>query len=130
MKKIMLQDVYPVFIEEIAKGETTFATVDEIIDFIREKCEAHPKVTWIAKFDHYAHTQSIDGEIAEEIKDAKEAVFCFGTKLPAPGVLAVRPRAIGVADMGEKFVLTFMEAPMPIANDAMTEWVQAVRNKA
>jgi hypothetical protein len=129
MQKIMLQNVYPVFIEEIGKDETTFQTVDEIIDFIREKCEAHPKVTWIARFDHFAHTKAIGGEIAAEIRDAKEAVFCFGTKLPAPGVLAVRPRAIGVADMGDRFVLTFMEAPMPIANDAMTEWVQAVRNR-
>ena len=130
MKKIMLQETYPVFLMEVNKDETTFTSVDEIIDFLRQKAEEHPKVTYIATFDHLAHTKSIGGEIDNAIREAKEAIFCFGTKLPGPAVLAVRPRAIGVADLGEKFVLTFMEAPMPIANDAMTEWVQAVRNKA
>ncbi len=130
MKKIMLQETYPVYVHEVGKNETTFSSVDEIIDFLRRKAEEHPKVTYIATFDHLAHTKAIGGEIDSAIRAAKEAVFCFGTKLPGPAVLAVRPRAIGVADMGDKFVLTFMEAPMPIANDAMTEWVQAVRNKA
>ncbi|HHN72479.1 MAG TPA: hypothetical protein ENK13_00170 [Thermopetrobacter sp.] len=124
----MLQDVYPVFVLEVDKAETTFADVDAIIDFIRERCEAHPKATWIATFDHLAHTRRIGGEIGEDIREAKEAIFCFGVRLPDPAVLAVRPRAIGVADKGGKFVLTWMEAPMPIANEAMREWTLAVKN--
>ncbi len=129
MDKITLQDTYPVFFLEVKKDETTFANVDEIIDFIRARAEEHPKVTYIATFDHYAHTTDIGGEIAPDIKDAKEAVFCFGVKLPDPKMLAVRPRAIGVAETDDAFVLSFMEAPMPVANDAMTEWCQAVRNR-
>jgi hypothetical protein len=45
-------------------------------------------------------------------------------------VLAVRPRSIGVADMGDKFVVSFMEAPMKPANDAMEMWVKGLRNQA
>ncbi len=128
MEKITLQDTYPVFFLKVKKDETTFANVDEIIEFIRSKAEAHPKVTYIATFDHYSHTKNIGGEVAPEIRDAKEAVFCFGVKLPDPKMLAVRPRAIGVAEMEDAFVLSFMEAPMPMANDAMTEWCEAVKN--
>jgi hypothetical protein len=45
-------------------------------------------------------------------------------------VLAVRPRAIGVADMGDRFVLSFMEAPMQPANEAMEAWVKGLRKVA
>ncbi len=129
MKRMMLQDKYPVYVLEVAKNETTFGSVDEILDFLKGKIDEHPKVAYIATFDHYAHTESIGGEIAEDIGAAKNIVFCFGVKLPKPGVLAVRPRSIGVADVGDKFVITFMEAPMPMANDAMQEWAKAIANR-
>ena len=129
MKQMMLQEKYPVYTLEVGKEETTFASVDEILSFFREQIEAHPKVAYIGTFDHYAHTQAIGGEIADEVKDAKNIVFFFGVKLPGPAVLAVRPRSIGVADMGSKFVITFMEAPMPMANEAMEKWAKAVANK-
>ncbi len=129
MKQMMLQDKYPVYVLEVAKDDTTFGSVDEIMDFLKGKIDEHPKVAYIATFDHYAHTKSIGGEVADDIKAAKNIVFCFGVKLPKPGVLAVRPRSMGVADMGEKFVITFMEAPMPMANDAMQEWAKAIANK-
>jgi len=57
-------------------------------------------------------------------------IFCFGFMLPGPQVLAVRPRAIGVADMGDRFVLSFMEAPMQPANEAMEAWVKGLRKAA
>ena len=38
-------------------------------------------------------------------------------------------RFIGVADMGSKFVVTFMEAPMKPANDAMEAWAKGLRDK-
>ena len=129
MKQMMLQDKYPVYVLEVSKDETTHGSVDEIINFLKEKIDAHPKVAYIATFDHYAHTRNIGGEIADDIHAAKNIVFCFGVKLPKPGVLAVRPRSIGVADAGGKFVITFMEAPMPMANDAMREWAGAIANK-
>ena len=36
-------------------------------------------------------------------------------------------RSIGVADMGDRFVVSFLEAPMPFANDTMESWVKGLR---
>jgi len=129
MKRIMLQDTYPVHVLEVAKSDTSLRSVDEVLAFLKGKIEAHPKATYIATFDHYSHTRALGGEIAAGMKDAKNIVFCFGVKLPGPAVLAVRPRPIGVADMGEKFVISFMEAPMPMANDAMSEWLGLIADR-
>lgn len=82
---------------------------------------------FIGIFDHYAHTQGIGGEIAAGIVGAVDVLFCFGFALPNPQVLAVRPRSIGVADMGDKFVASFLEAPMKPANEAMQAWVKDLR---
>ena len=64
-----------------------------------------------------------------EIKSAFNVVFCFGHALPNPMVLAVRPRSIGIADLGDKFVVSFMDAPMKPANDAMQAWALGLRNR-
>lgn len=129
MKQSLLMEKYPVFDLELAKTETTCASVDDIIAVLQAKIDAHPKVAHIATFDHYAHTQSIGGEIAGSIKAAKNIVFCFGVKLPHPHVLSVRPRSIGVADMGDHFHVTFMEPPMEIATTEMESWCKALADK-
>lgn len=129
MKQTVLMEKYPVFELELAKSETSFQNVDAIIAHLKEKVDAHPVTTYIATFDHYAHTKSLpDSEIAPAIQDAKVLVFCFGVKLPNPHVLAVRPRSIGVADLGDKFVINFMEPPMPVATQAMEAWVKGLRD--
>ncbi len=86
-------------------------------------------MSFIATFDHLAHTQAIEGSVAPDIRAAINVVFCFGHALPNPQVLAVRPRSIGIADMGDRFVVSFMDAPMKPANDAMQAWTLALRNK-
>ena len=40
--------------------------------------------------------------------------------------LAVRPRSIGVAEMADSFVVSFLEAPNPEANAAMESWVKGI----
>lgn len=78
---------------------------------------------------HETLSGSTAGPIAPEIRAAKNLVFCFGLQLPNPNVLAVRPRSIGIADCGDKFVVNFLEAPMKPANDAMEGWAKALRDK-
>lgn len=129
MKQTLLQEKYPVFTAEIAKGETTCQTVDAVVDYLKAKIAGSPKVQFIGVFDHYAHTKGIGGEIAPDIRGAVDVIFCFGIALPNPQVLAVRPRSIGVADMGDKFVVSFLEAPMKPANDAMEAWVKGLRDQ-
>lgn len=130
MKQMLLQEKYPVFVLEIGKQETTCRTIDDIAARLKEKIAADSRVAWIAEFDHYAHTQRIGGTIAPEIKAAKNLVFCFGLALPNPNVLAVRPRSIGLADCGDKFVVNFMEAPMQPANEAMEAWAKSLKDAA
>lgn len=131
MKQMLLQEKYPVFTLELDRDETTFRDVDGIIACLKEQVEAHPVARYIATFDHYAHTRALpEGRIAEDIKAAKNIVFCFGIALQDASVLSVRPRSIGVAETKRGFVVTFMEAPMPVANHAMEAWARALRNKA
>jgi hypothetical protein len=129
MKQTLLQEKYPIFIAEIDKAETSCQNVNEVVSYLKQKIAANPKVQFIGVFDHYAHTQRIEGEINPEIKAAVDVIFCFGFALPNPQVLAVRPRSIGVADMGDKFVVSFMEAPMKPANEAMEAWAKGLRDK-
>ena len=130
MKKTLLQDKYPVFTLEVLKSETSYADVDAIIAYLRDCVDAHEISSLIAVFDHYAHTSALpQGEIAKNIVAAKHVVFCFGTHLPNAQVMAVRPRSIGVVDQGDRFVSSFLEAPMPLANNAMDAWVKAIADK-
>ena len=129
MKQSILMERYPVFELDLPKSETSFQSVDAIISELHDKVQAHPIAAFIGIFDHFAHTKALpEGKIAPEIVDAKLIVFCFGTALPNPHVMAVRPRSIGVADLGDKFVINFMEPPMPVATTAMEAWVKGLKN--
>jgi hypothetical protein len=129
MKQSLLQEKYPVFTLEVDKRETVFRSVDEIVGYLRTCIEEHRSARFIAVFDHYAHTKGLaEGYISNGILAAKNIVFCFGLTLPEPRALALRPRSIGVAETQTGFLITFMEAPMPIANQAIEEWAKAIRN--
>lgn len=128
MKQSLFNDKYPVFVAEIGKHETSFQSVPALVDYYKAKIAENPKVHFIAVFDHLAHTTKIGGEIMPGLVAAVDIVFCFGFAIPNPQVLAVRPRSIGIAELGEKFVISFMEAPMQPANQAMEAWTLALRN--
>jgi F420-0:gamma-glutamyl ligase len=130
MKQITVLEKYPVFTLEVTKEETSYQSVDEILAHLKVKIEEHPIATYIGEFDHYAHTTSLaEGEIADEILAAKNIICCFGKKLPKAVVLAVRPRSIGVAELEDRYIVSFLEAPNPDANNAMENWVKEIANK-
>ncbi len=128
MKQTLLQEKYPIFVAEIAKTETSYKTVEALVDYYKGKIAENPKVQFIGVFDHYAHTRKIEGPIVEGMTAAVDIIFCFGFAIPTPQMLAVRPRSIGIADMGDKYVISFLEAPMQPANQAMEAWTVALRN--
>ncbi len=129
MRHITVLEKYPVLTIEISKEETSYKNIDEIFTYLKTQIEAHPIATYIGEFDHYSHTTGLEeGKMSEEILDAKNLLCCFGKVLPKPEVLAVRPRSIGVAEMNESFVISFMEAPNPDANAAMKQWVEGIAN--
>jgi len=125
MKQMLLQEKYPVFTLELNKDETYHNTMDGIVDYFLVRIHEHHIAEFIALFDHYSHTKALSqGEINPEIIAAQNIIFCFGTNLPNPQVLAIRPRSIGIAEFNDKFVISFMETPMPMANQAMETWAK------
>jgi len=127
MKQLILMEKYPLNARTITKTETDLKSTDEVIAFIKSKIDAHPVATYIATFDHYSHTNSLEnGEINPDFKDAKNIIFCFGIQLPKAEMLGIRPRSIGVVETNERFVVSFMDAPNPQAQQFMIEWVEAI----
>ncbi len=127
MKQTMLMEKYPIYTLEIGKDEITQPTMQDIMAYFQAKIDAHPIAKFIALFDHYSHTKALaDGEMNPAILDAQDIIFCFGQKLPTPQMLAIRPRSIGVAEMADKFVVSFLETPMPHANEAMENWTKGL----
>jgi hypothetical protein len=127
MKQTLVMEKYPVFELEIEESETIFKDVDEVIEYLKDKIDTHPVATYIATFDHYSHTKSlIDGKISEDIVEAKNIICCFGKELPKANLLSVRPRSIGVARLKDRFIISFLEAPNPMANSAMESWVKGI----
>jgi len=127
MKQLTLMEKYPLNARTIAKNETNLKSTDEVIAFIKSKIDAHPVATYIATFDHFTHTNSLEnGEINPDFTDAKNIIFCFGVQLPKAEMLGIRPRAIGVVETNESFVVSFMDAPNPQAQQFMIDWVEAI----
>ena len=129
MKKTIFMDKYPVYTLEISKNETDLKNVDEVLAYYKAKIDKHKIATFIAIFDHFSHTKSLEGEINPEIKDAKNIVFCFGAALPNTKILAARPRSIGVAELEDSFAIEFIEAPNEKLHDVMENWSKEIANK-
>ncbi len=114
---------YPVYIKEISKSKTKFKNVDEFINALKTKVEDDEIATYIWIFDHFEHTKNIDGEIMEWIIAGKILLFCFGQSIPKPQAMAVRPRNIAIAEFEDKFVVSFLEAPVEKANTKKIDWI-------
>jgi hypothetical protein len=129
MKQMLLQEKFPIFKLEVDKSETEYKTAQDVINYFKQLIDDHDVTRFIAEFDHYSHTKGlVNGHVDEEIIDARNIVFCFGTQLPAAEMLAVRPRSIGIAETLNKIIVSFMEAPMALANDTMEFWVKSLVN--
>jgi hypothetical protein len=127
MKRTLLQDKYPVFIKDICKRETGLASTQDIVNYLIGMIDDHPVTRLVGEFDHYSHTLGLEGgDVDPGIVDARNVVFCFGTRLLTTDALAVRPRSIGVAETASAFVVSFMEAPTAMASNTMQAWVEAL----
>jgi len=127
LKQTLLKETVPVYQLEIERTECRYASVDEIAAHLKALIEADHLARFIAIFDHYAHTRSLpQGQISKNIRAAVNVIFCFGLTLPEPVQLANRPRSIGVCEIDDRFILSFMEAPMPVANAVIEDWVKSL----
>ena len=123
MRALNFQDKYPIFTADIEKSGCIYADLPALTAYFKNCIQQEPKVQYLGEFDHLAHTRAIGGDVNPAIAGAINLVFCFGFALPDPKVLAVRPRSIGIVDMGTHYTISFMEAPMAPANEAMKRWV-------
>ena len=127
MQKTLLKDIYPVFSLRLEKRAEGLNAIDQVLERLKHDIEEDEVARLIGEFDHLAHTKSLPGGKADPgMIAAANLVFCFGKELPQPQMLAIRPRAIGVAEYADHFVVSYMEAPMPAANEAMHKWVKAL----
>jgi len=130
LEKTNFMDKYPVHSLIVSKEETSFQTVDAILEHLKTLILEHPVASYITTFDHFSHTNAIEGGVVNEtIKDAKNLIFCFGKQLPSPKILAVRPRSIGVSELEESFSLDTLEVPNEQLHKILVEWIHSVKNK-
>jgi hypothetical protein len=129
MNKTQFMDKYPVHSLELQKSNIKQTNIVEIIEYFKAKIQAHPIAKFIAVFDHYAHTKELNGEINPSIIDAQNLIFCFGPAIPNTKILAVRPRSIGIAELEDKFVIEFIEAPKEQIHQIMEEWAKGLENE-
>jgi hypothetical protein len=128
MDKTLLLEKYPVYSQVIEKNDTECKNIDEVMARLKEKIDTHPIATYIGDFDHYAYVaQQPEGKIAEEIMASKHALFCVANAIPNPLIAAARPRAISVAELVDKFVISYLEAPVETANQLMADWVGSLK---
>lgn len=130
MKKIVFMDKYPIYSLGILKSEIRLSKMEEIVAFFKAKIEAHPIARFIAVFDHYAHTKSLNGDMVEGLLDAKNVIFCFGSNIPNTKVVAVRPRSIAICEMQDSFIIEFLEAPKEELHVMMEQWTKELVSEA
>ncbi|MCG7898436.1 MAG: hypothetical protein JAY85_08260 [Candidatus Thiodiazotropha weberae] len=127
MHQVVKEIEVPVFSLQIDPDECRFDTIEEIVDYFESEISAHQAAEFIATFDHRKHTSELpEGQLAEGIVAAYNLVFCFGFTLQTPEQLACRPRSIGICQMNDQIIVSFLEAPMPVANALMEKWAKSL----
>ncbi|WP_319485941.1 DUF6858 family protein [uncultured Cohaesibacter sp.] len=126
MDRVIYKGKYPVLELDIAKTRTRARSVDEIIAALLQHIDGNPAIAYLGIFDHYAHTMSLGGAVADGVVDAKNLLFCFGKTIPDLSVLAVRPRSIGILDLGDHFHITFLEPPQDGVTRQLVSWCEAL----
>lgn len=124
MQRITVEGGYPVWVEEIAKADTPWRDVDEIAAAFRARIQRQAGSAFIGVCDHYGLNLRLGEKLHAAMRDARIVLFCDDPALPGPTLLALRPCAIGVADMGNRFVLSFMERPGPAANGFLRQGLE------
>jgi|SaaInlV_200m_DNA_3_1039701.scaffolds.fasta_scaffold02198_6 hypothetical protein len=129
MKKTIFMDKYPVYTLELDKSNIKKTQILEIVEYFQSKIKAHPIAKFISVFDHYTHTKELNGEIDPSILDAQNIIFCFGPAIPNTKILAIRPRSIAIAELTDKFVIEFIEAPKEQIHQLMESWAKGLENE-
>jgi hypothetical protein len=127
LKQVVKEIGFPIFSIEMAYAECQFDTVDEIVSYLEKQVKSHKAACYIGTFNHLKHTSDLpEGMVSDEITAAYNIVFCFGFSLQNAEQLATRPRSMGICETGTHVTISFMEAPMPVANALMEQWAHSL----
>lgn len=127
MKQVVKEIGFPIFSIEMEFSECKFNTIEEIVEYLEEQVKSHRAAHYIDTFNHLKHTSELpEGIVAENITAAYNIVFCFGFSLQHAEQLAARPRSIGICETDSHITISFMEAPMPVANALMEQWARSL----
>jgi hypothetical protein len=127
MQRITMEGHYSVWVEEIAKADTPWRDVDEIAAVLQGCIHQQAGSAFIGVFDHYGLNLRVGEPLPMDMQDAKTILFCPSARLPDPVSLALFPCAIGVADMGNRFVISFPEAPDIYPAETLVQWIDDLR---
>lgn len=115
---------------ELKRNEAEFRSADAIVDYLKVQIGNSESARFIKVFDRYAHTHGpYQGQVAPEIRAAKNLLFCFGLALQDPWALAFRPRYLGVAAVDTCFLISFLEPPTPVEGQLTENWVMGLANR-
>lgn len=117
----------PVWFEEIAKADTSWRDVDEIVAALQAHIRRNGVFAFIGIFDYYGLNLRVGELLPIAMQDAKLILFCVGANLPNPTAMAMCHSAIGVADMGNRFVISFPGAPVDSSAKTLAQWVDELR---
>ncbi|PVV08696.1 MAG: hypothetical protein B6D72_16075 [gamma proteobacterium symbiont of Ctena orbiculata] len=127
MKQVVREIALPIFNIEMEFTECRFDTIEAIVSYFEEQVRKHRAARYIATFNHLQHTTGLtEGIVADDIEAAYNIVFCFGFSLQDAEQLATRPRSIGVCHCNGRISVSFVEAPMPVANALMEQWAKSL----
>ncbi|MES9852148.1 MAG: DUF6858 family protein [Candidatus Thiodiazotropha sp. L084R] len=127
MQQVIEEIGLPVFSLQIDAADCRFQSVEEIVAYLESEIAGDKSARFIATFNHLKHTSELpEGQLAEGISAAYNVIFCFGFTLQTPEQLACRPRSIGICQMKDQITVSFIEAPMPLANAMMEKWTKSL----
>lgn len=123
MRRIDGEDGYPLWVEEIAKADTPWRDVDDIVAVLRQDIQGQGGAASIGVFDLYGLNLRLGEALPVAMQDAKVFLFCPGAKLLNPVLVALCPSVVGVADMGNRFVISFLDASRVSSTEPLAQWL-------
>jgi hypothetical protein len=127
MQRITVEGRYPVLVEEIAKADTPWRDVDEIGAVLRSCIQHQADFAFIGVLDNYGLNLRVGEPLPVDMQDAKTILFCPSAKLPNPVTMGLSICAISVADMGNRFVISFPDSPVAFPTETLAHWVEDLR---
>jgi hypothetical protein len=125
LQRTLVAGIYPVQSIELRKP-CAFADADAVVEVLLRQLEDHPSARLIAVFDHLEHAWEFGSDIPSDVRAVRNVVFCVDNQLPIPDCVPLRPRAIGVTELTDRFVVNSMELPDPEFNATVAAWLNAL----